>query len=248
MTISLLSLTKYEDTDLVSARWLDDAYGIQFEFNAVHHSDGRPLARTEDCPAPALTAEQLSQAQPFQEPASPQHPAYELAAKGTAVRPDWSARYQKAAQLVEAGQVRLTGPETAVVSSSQAHTITTRANSANGRTSCTCKWGQFQSEPCSHVIAVRMARALSQPIEPVTEAEKEAACAARRQANRDAMQLRVARRGENKFEAARRAQYHTAEGARRYVAMAMANGATSIRPDIWQRANGQTAVAGAGGD
>jgi microcystin degradation protein MlrC len=83
-----------------------------------------------------------------------------------------------------------------------------------------------------------MARALGQAIEPVTEAEKEAACEARRQANRDAMAKQIASRGENKFEAARRAQYHTAEGARRYARMAMANGATTIPADIWQRANG----------
>jgi hypothetical protein len=87
MTISLLQLTKYTDSDLYSARWLDDAYGINWEFNAVHQADGRPLARTEDCPAPVLTAEQLASAAPFQEAAPAQHPAYALAAKGTAVRP-----------------------------------------------------------------------------------------------------------------------------------------------------------------
>jgi hypothetical protein len=162
MTISLLQLTKYTDSDLYSARWLDDAYGINWEFNAVHQADGRPLARTEDCPAPALTAEQLASAQPFQAPATPQHPAYALAAKGTAVRPEWANRYTKAAQLVEAGQVRLTGPETAVVNSSQAHTVTGSGKDAK----CSCKWGEFKSsEPCSHIMAMRMARALGQPIE-----------------------------------------------------------------------------------
>lgn len=159
MTISLLSLTKYNDSDLYSARWLDDAYGIDYEFNAVHHADGRPLARTEDCPAPVLTAEQLASAALFQEPAA--HPAYELAAKGTAVRPSWANRYTKAAQLVEAGQVRLTGEATAVVNSSQAHTITGSGKEAK----CSCKWGEFNSEPCSHIMAMRMARALGQAIE-----------------------------------------------------------------------------------
>lgn len=235
--ISLLTLTKYTDSDLLSARWLDDAYGIDYEFNAVHTADGRPLARTEDCPALALTTEQLSTAQPF---TAPQHPAYALAAKGTAARPEWGNRYQKAAQLVEAGQVRLTGPETAVVTGSSGN------YTVNGK--CQCEWTKYHSDPCSHVIAVRMARALARPIVPITEVEKEAACAARRQANRDAMELRVARRGENKFEKARREQYHTAEGARRYTRMAMANGATTIPADIWQRANGRTAAAGAGGD
>lgn len=161
MTISLLQLTKYTDSDLYSARWLDDAYGINWEFNAVHQADGRPLARTEDCPAPVLTAEQLASAQPFQEAQAAQHPAYELAARGTAVRPEWANRYTKAAQLVEAGQVRLTGPETAVVNSSQAHTVTGSGKDAK----CSCKWGEFNSEPCSHIMAMRMARALGQPIE-----------------------------------------------------------------------------------
>lgn len=161
MTISLLQLTKYTDSDLYSARWLDDAYGINWEFNAVHQADGRPLARTEDCPAPVLTAEQLASAALFQEAAPAQHPAYALAAKGTAVRPEWANRYTKAAQLVEAGQVRLTGPETAVAKSSQAHTITGSGKDAK----CSCKWGEFNSEPCSHIMAMRMARALGQAIE-----------------------------------------------------------------------------------
>lgn len=156
--ITLLSLTKYTDSDLYSARWLDDAYGINWEFNAVHQADGRPLARTEDCPAPVLTAEQLATAKPFQ---APQHPAYELAERGTAVKPEWANRYTKAAQLVEAGQVRLTGPETAVVTGSQAYTITGSGKDAR----CSCKWGEFNSEPCSHIMAMRMARALGQAIE-----------------------------------------------------------------------------------
>jgi hypothetical protein len=161
MTISLLSLTKYTDSDLYSARWLDDAYGINYEFNAVHQADGRPLARTEDCPAPVLTVEQLASAALFQEAAPAQHPAYELAERGTAVKPAWANRYTKAAQLVEAGQVRLTGPETAVVNSSQAHTVTGSGKDAR----CSCKWGEFNSEPCSHIMAMRMARALGQAIE-----------------------------------------------------------------------------------
>lgn len=162
MTISLLSLTKYTDSDLYSARWLDDAYGINYEFNAVHQADGRPLARTEDCPAPVLTAEQLASAQIFQEAQVAQHPAYALAAKGTAVRPDWSDRYTKAARLVEAGHVRLTGPETAVVTGdTDAYDVT----GADRNARCRCRWGDFNSEPCSHIMAMRMARALNQAIE-----------------------------------------------------------------------------------
>jgi hypothetical protein len=159
--ITLLSLTKYTD-DLLAARWLDDAYGLHFEFNALHDGDGRPTAANREGNAPTLTAEQLSTAQPFVEPAPARHPAYELAERGTAVKPEWANRYTKAAQLVEAGQVRLTGPETAVVNSSQAHTVTGSGKDAK----CSCKWGEFKSsEPCSHIMAMRMARALGQPIE-----------------------------------------------------------------------------------
>lgn len=239
MTISLLLLTKYTDSDLYSARWLDDAYGINWEFNAVHQADGRPLARTEDCPAPVLTAEQLATAELFQEAPPAQHPAYALAAKGTAVKPEWANRYTKAAQLVEAGQVRLTGPETAVVTGSS------DTYQVNGK--CQCEWTKFHTDPCSHYLAVRIARALAQPVQPVTEAEKEAACAARRQANKDAMQLRVARRGENKFERARRNQVGTAEEARRYALATVANGGT-VPADIWHKANGRSLLAGVGGD
>lgn len=238
MTISLLSLTKYTD-DLLAARWLDDAYGLHFEFNALHDADGRPVAANREGKAPALTAEQLSTAQPFQEPAPIQHPAYELAARGTAVRPEWVNRYQKAAQLVEAGQVRLTGPETAVVTGSS------DTYQVNGK--CSCEWTKFHSDPCSHYLAVRMARALSQGMNPLDDAEKETACAANRQANRDAQALRVARRGENKFERARRNQVGTAEEARRYALATMANGGT-IPADIWQKANGRSLLAGVGGD
>ncbi len=159
MTTSLLQLTKYTDSDLLSARWLDDSYGIDYEFNAVHHADGRPLARTEDCPAPVLTQEQLASAQ------LNQHPAYELAAQGTTVRPDWANRYLKAAQLVEAGQVRLTGPEAAVVKGdTDAYDVTGTGKACR----CHCEWSRHRSEPCSHIIAMRMARALDQAIESPT--------------------------------------------------------------------------------
>jgi hypothetical protein len=162
MTISLLQLTKYTDSDLYSARWLDDAYGINWEFNAVHQADGRPLARTEDCPAPVLTAEQLASAHPSRKQRPPSTRPMPWPPKARPCKPEWANRYTKAAQLVEAGQVRLTGPETAVVNSSQAHTVTGSGKDAK----CSCKWGEFKSsEPCSHIMAMRMARALGQPIE-----------------------------------------------------------------------------------
>lgn len=159
--ITLLTLTKYTD-DRYAARWLDDEYGLHFEFNALHDGTGKPVAVNREGKAPALTAEQLSTAQPFQEPAPIQHPAYELAAKGTAVRPEWGKRYTKAAQLVEAGHVRLTGPETAVVTGdTDAYDVIGAGKDAH----CRCRWGEFNSEPCSHIMAMRMARALGQAIE-----------------------------------------------------------------------------------
>ena len=102
--------------------------------------------------------------------------------------------------------------------------------------------------PCSHIIATRMARALNQPIQPLTEAEKEARGAARRRANRDATQLRIAARGDNKYERARRAQVGTGEDARRYALAAVANGGT-VPADIWVQAHGGlVAQLGQGGD
>ena len=236
MTISLLNVTKYHD-DLFAARWLDDEFNLHFEFNALHDATGKPLAANREGKAPTLTADQLASAEPFTEP---QHPAYALAAKGTAARPDWVNRYQKAAELVEAGHVRLTGPETAVVSSSQEYTVSDK---------CHCKWMTFSNDgPCSHIIAARMARALNQPIQPLTEAEKEVRGAARRRANRDATQLRIASRGENKYERARRAQVGTGEDARRYALAAVANGGT-VPADIWVQAHGGlVAQLGQGGD
>ena len=236
MTISLLNVTKYHD-DLFAARWLDDEFNLHFEFNALHDATGKPLAANREGKAPTLTAAQLASAEPLTEPP---HPAYALAAKGTAVRPDWAKRYQKAAELVEAGHVRLTGPETAVVSSSQEYTVSDK---------CHCKWMTFSNDgPCSHIIAARMARALNQPIQPLTEAEKEVRGAARRRANRDATQLRIAARGENKYERARRAQVGTGEDARRYALAAVANGGT-VPADIWVQAHGGlVAQLGQGGD
>lgn len=228
--ISLLQLTKYTD-NLYAARWLDDEFGLHFEFNALHDASGEPIGVNREGKAPKLTTGQLSTAQPFREPAPDRHPAYDLADLGIARQPDWANRYTKAAQLVEAGQVRLTGPETAVV---QGDSDTYQVNGK-----CHCRWTQFHDEPCSHYLAVRMARALDQVIEPLTDDEKGLRCEQRRQANKDAQRLRVAARGENKFERARRAQYHNGEGARRYALMAMANGATTIPAHIYRGATGK---------
>lgn len=227
--IALQSLVQLEDGRFY-AKWFDadDTCGLGHTIAALHHADGRLDVANLNIRAPRLTAEQMSQAQPFTEP---QHPAYALAEKGTAVRPDWAKRYEKAADLVAEGAVRLTGPDTAVVTgSSDIYTI------SNDK--CHCKWVTFNSDPCSHYLAVRMARALGQAIESATEAEKEAACEARRLANRDAMARRIADRGENKYYKDRRQARQDGDGARQWARMAMANGRQTIPTHIYDRATG----------
>ncbi len=233
--ITLQSLTRLEDGRFYAKYFdSDDATGIGHTVAALHHEDGRLDAANFNTRAPRLTDEQMSQAQPDQ------HRAYTLAAQGTAVRPEWANRYQKAAEIVASNGVTLTSQEAAVVVSTSGTTYAVLGKS------CTCKYSQMRGEVCSHYLAVRMARALNLPIGG-DEAARERAHAARVQANKDAAQLRIARRGENKFERARAAQRGTAEGARRYALAAMANGGT-IPADIWQRANGRGLLAGVGGD
>ena len=225
--ITLQSLTILEDGRFY-AKWFDsdDATGLGHTVAALHHADGRLDVANLNIRAPRLTEEQMSQAQPDR------HRAYQLAALGTAKQPTWANRYQKAAELVEAGQVRLTGENTAVVQgSSDSYTLTDDQ--------CGCKWAQFNATPCSHYLAVRMARALNQPIVPTTEAEKEAACEARRQANKDAQALRVAARGENIYYNHRRQARSDGDGARQWARMAYANGRTSIPAHIYDRATGK---------
>lgn len=78
-----------------------------------------------------------------------------LAAKGTAARPDLANRMTKAARLVESGLVDLTGPETAVVTSGH------HEYEVDGR-SCTCEFQRHRpGQWCSHLLAVRMARAIA---------------------------------------------------------------------------------------
>lgn len=223
--ITLRSLIQLEDGRFY-AKWFDCddiSQSIGHTVGAIHASDGRPEVANLGLHVPGLTAEQMQQAQPDQ------HKAYQLAALGITKRPDWANRYQKAAELVEAGHVRLTGPDTAVVTGSEEHNIYDDK--------CHCKWMTFNpSEPCSHYLAVRMARALNQPIEPLTEAEKEARGAARRQANRDATQLRIASRGENIHERNRQQARRDGDGARQWIRAAQANGRITIPPPIWERA------------
>ncbi|MCA9975648.1 MAG: hypothetical protein KC413_07850 [Anaerolineales bacterium] len=224
--ITLVSLTQYTD-DLFAARWCDDEFGIDYAFNALHDGNGRSLGRGKyDPPHPVLTAEQMASAVPFLEP---QHPVYELVAKGTAAKPEWAGRYEKAAGLVVDGKVRLVDGKTAVVSSSESYEITGKR--------CRCKWQQFHpDEPCSHYLAVRMARALNQPFVPYTE--QEIATLNRRDNRRatDSQQAVVAGRGENIHERNQRQARRDGDGARQYWRMAYANGVATVAPEIHRRA------------
>lgn len=222
--VTLQTLTQLQDGRFY-AKWYDaddNCPELGHTVAALHDGNGRPEAVNLGLYVPRLTAEQMAAAQPDQ------HRAYDLAARGTAAKPEWADRYQKAAELVESGSVRLTGPETAVVTSSEEYTVTSV---------CQCKWAKIgRGGPCSHIIAVRMARALHQTAEPLTEAEKEARGAARRQANRDAKERRIASRGENIAERNRRQARRDGDGARQYWRMAYANGTMTVSPEIAQRA------------
>lgn len=133
------------------------------------------------------------------------------------MRPDWSERYTKAARLVEAGHVRLTGPETAVVTGdTDAYDVT----GADKNARCRCRWGDFNNEPCSHIMAMRMARALGQAIEsPMAHGMK-------RTIDVDTMWTNIYRQHNRELVRRRRAS----------------------RYDRHNRTRRQTAVAGAGGD
>lgn len=231
--ITLKTLTQLADGRFY-AKWYDadDNYPeLGHTVAALHDGSGRPEAVNLGLRVPSLTAEQMQQAQPDQ------HRAYDLAAQGTAVRPDWANRYQKAAEIVEANGVTLTSDVAAVVVSTSGTTY------AIYDKSCTCKFSRLGQGICSHYLATRMARALGQPIGG-DEATRERAAETRRQANRDAKERRIASRGENIAERARRAQVGTGEDARRYILATMANGG-SIPADKWAQAH--SGLVGQGG-
>lgn len=247
---TLISLTQWQETDAATgsatdiylARWRTDD-GITFD--AMHGANGRSLYPVRPfgvtLKVPKLTAAQMAEATPA--PASTgsatdtpvsepvELTARDLAAKGSAACPHLANRMNKAADLVEAGAVRLTGDETAVVSSSQDYNISGER--------CPCDWQKHHpGDHCSHSLAVRMARALGQAHEPHSEDEKEARSAAVVEANRD---YKLRRKAEvQKFARERDAKHNCrfvdGDGARTYVRMAMANGAKTIPQHIMNRA------------
>lgn len=228
--ITLQSLTQLPDGRFY-AKWFDsdDVCGLGHTIAALHHADGRLDAANFNIRAPRLTAEQMATAQPERSPAQ------ELAAKGTAVRPDWANRYDKAVQLIDAGKVRLVSEKTAVVTSSEPYEITGQR--------CGCKWQMHNpGDPCSHIIAARMARALGQPFVPYTAAEIAELNRRDNRRSTDSHQAHVAGRGENIAERNRRQARQDGDGARMWIRMAQANGRGTIPAHIWNRA------AGVGGD
>lgn len=232
-TLTGTNLLTYENGQTeIYAVWQDELG----TFSAIHRLDGTVSVKAEGTNPPRLTHSQVKAAM-----VPPLHPAYALAAKGKAAKPAWGSRYEKAAALVESGAVRLTGQETAVVKGdSGEYQLSSKE--------CTCRWGQYHTsdDPCSHYIAVRMARALNQAIEsPVTEivevktaAEKEAEARDRVEAEKAAVAQRVSD-GRYKMDQQWKQARRDGDGARRWMLSHMAhNGYTSVPTDIYRRAAG----------
>lgn len=233
MTISLLLLTKYTDSDLYGAPAGSMTPTASTTSSTLCRADGHPLTRTRIV-SPGTRGRAAGQRPTLPGPGRTTAPGLRAGGSRSGHQAGVANRYTKAAQLVEAGQVRLTGPETAeVTGSSDTYQV-------NGK--CHCEWTKFHSDPCSHYLAVRMARALAQPIAPVTEAEKEAAHAARVQANKDAAQLRVAGAAKmNQRQPGAPGPHERGPGATPSWRRPTARPACH---DIWQRANGHGLLAG----
>lgn len=216
--ISAQPLTYADGRAEIYATWQDEigTYAI------IHDTNGLPVVTPEGVTASALTADQVAAAL-----TPPVHPAHALAAKGAAARPELAERMSKAAELVEGGAVRLTGPETAVVNE---YAVTAE--------SCACKDFEHHAPGgwCKHRLAVRMARALGQAVQPVTEAEKETAVAERIEAERARVLARV-NEGNYKMQQETAKSYRDGDGARRWMWSHLAhNGYKSVPAEFYQRA------------
>lgn len=235
----MITLTRLHlETDgSLYAVWRDEEDGLGYEFAALHGSDGRAISANFGRRPPRLTAGQIASATP------PAHPVEALLAKLLDSRPDLTERGQKAARLVRDGRVRLTGPQTAIVTGdSGEHDVTGHADK------CDCTYGRLRGDWCSHRLAVRMARALGQPPLPLSDEEKEARCGARAQASRETQISRniTATRNGQAAAAKERQKFNDGEGARAYMRMAFANGAATVPADIYQRATGDRLATGGG--
>lgn len=226
-TLTGTTLLTYPDGRTeIYAVWAD-AIG---QFAAIHDTDGQPVIVPEGVAAPHLTPDQLAAAL-----TPPRHPAYDLADKGTAAKPELAERMVKAAALVEAGGVRLTGPETAVVNE---YTVTAAA--------CDCKDFEHRAPGgwCKHRLAVRMARALGRVAQPLTEAEDRRAMEAQREQRQAETAARVDR--ANYEERRRQAQARRdGLGAERWITIAAANGRQTIPESFYRRAHGDPDVLAA---
>lgn len=224
-TLTGTNLLTYENgTTEIYAVWQDESG----TFSAIHRLDGTVSVKTDGTNPPRLTHSQVKAA--F---VPPLHPAYALAAKGKDAKPEWASRYEKAARLVETGAVRLTGQETAVVKGDSGEYQLSNKE-------CTCRWAQHHTsdDPCSHYIAVRMARALGQAVEARTDAQKEAAARERVEAEKAAVAQRVSN-GRYKMDQEWKQARRDGDGARRWMLSHMAhNGYTSVPTDIYRRAAG----------
>jgi len=203
--ITLTKLTHLNDGTYY-ATWRDDEGGIAFTFAAIHDANGRLVVCNMNLRPPRLTAAQIETA------VCDQHPAYALAEKGAAAKPALAQRMQKAAALVEAGSVTLTGETSAMVGD---YNITA--------TACTCKDHEYRAPDgwCKHRLAVRMARALGQPID-FDAMERE--IKARKQRDHEAMVMRVRQQGHANRRSYRDYCNNSPEAARRYLLKAAANG------------------------
>lgn len=230
----MMTLTRLQQVDerRLYAVWHEEADGLGYDFGALHDADGRLLAANMNEHPPRLTSEQIASAVPY---APAVHPADELFGKLVAHRPELAARGEKAARLVKEGAVRLTGAETAVVvGDSDTYDVTGYADR------CGCVYGRLRDGWCSHRLAVRMARALGQAVQPLTEAEKEARSEARARANRAAQIGRNAQAHQCvlQAEAKDRRKYRDGDGARQWIRVAQANGAATVPAAIYERAIG----------
>lgn len=214
------------------ARWelwdADEQWRMSM-FCTLHTADGRVDVAGEFVPTSAqtdltLTADEIAAAD---DPQAPEHPAYELARAG--YRADRAHRnlYLKAADMVAGGRVERHGYRVATVQGdSGTYLVQDRR--------CQCAFATYNpGRTCSHIIAARMVEAL------MTDEEKAAAHEARVAKAEQERRERIANRGPNVYSEWRRQALTDNEGARSYMRIAMANGATSFRQDIVDRATGR---------
>ncbi len=147
MKPTLTQLTHLSTGDYF-ATWLRSGTTVE----SLHGSDGRCLASSLGAKLPRLTKAEMAAAH------AERHPAYDLAAQGTAARPELARRMQAAADLVAGGLVTLYEDGAGIVAS-RSHACAHQVDDHH----CDCQDFQFRGSWCAHRIARRMALALGQP-------------------------------------------------------------------------------------